>query len=255
MTLVAAAAAHLLGTQRAWAQAGHGRLVGARQPWWFASGLVVTAVALVSPLHAAAHHNLAAHMVQHVLLIAVAAPLLVAGAPFPAVLWCLPEGTRKRAMHRWRRIVQSQRGRGRSHWLVLATVVQIVVLSAWHLPDLYEAAVRNDAIHAVEHMCFLGTACGFWWATGLGPVAVRGEAVLAVFVTSLAGTALGAALLLAPEPLYSSYPSLSDQQVGAVIMWVFPGVEYVLAGVVLFAKWVSGSDRRAGMAVAGRGTS
>ncbi len=242
--LVALGAAHLVGTQRAWAQAGHGRLVSAHQPVWFLAGLLTCAVALVSPLHGAADSNLVAHMVQHVLLLAVAAPLLVAGAPLPAMLWCLPDRQRLRAMHAWRRAVQRQHGRGRLRWLVVATIVHVVVLTAWHLPVLYDAAVGNDAIHAAEHLCFVGTACAFWWAVGLGPVAVRGQAIMAVFAASLAGTALGIAMLLAARPWYPAYPSLGDQQVGAVIMWAFPGIGYAIAAAALFATWVSHSDRR-----------
>lgn len=243
LSLVAAAAAHVFGSQRAWAQAGYGRLVGAHQPVWFLAGLAVTGVALMSPLHGAADQNLVAHMVQHVLLLAVAAPLLVAGAPLPAMLWCLPDGPRTRALDLWKRVVRRQRGRGRILWLIVATVVHIVTLSAWHLPVLYDAAVQNDAVHAAEHLSFLATACGFWWAVGLGPVAVRGQAILAVFATSLAGTALGIAMLLATRPWYSAYPSLGEQELGAVVMWVFPGIGYSVAAVALFATWVSRSDR------------
>lgn len=253
LLLVVAGAGHVLGTQRAWAQAGHGRLVSTRQPLWFAAGLLVTAAALVSPLHSAAEENLVAHMVQHVLLLAVAAPLLVAGAPLPALLWCLPDRARRWAMHQWRRAVQGQRGGGHVRWLVAATGLHLLALAVWHLPVLYDAAVNNDAVHAAEHLSFLGTACGFWWAVGLGPVAARGQAVLAVFVTSLAGTALGVAMLLAAHPWYSKYPSLADQQVGAVVMWAFPGIGYAVAAAALFAAWVARSDRRE-LATAGRMT-
>lgn len=251
--LVVMGAAHALGTQRAWNQAGYGRLVTTRQPLWFLGGLVVTGIALISPLHTAADSDLVAHMVQHVLLLAVAAPLLVAGAALPAMLWCLPGGWRQQAMRRWRRAVQHQSGRGRIRWLVVVTVVHILVLWVWHLPVLYDAAVSNDAVHAIEHLCFLGTACGFWWAVGLGPVAVRGQAIMAVFATSMAGTALGVAMLLASRPWYSAYPSLSQQEVGAVVMWAFPGIGYAIAAVALFASWVSHSDRRP-LANAGRTT-
>jgi len=253
LVLVVLGAGHVFGTQQAWAQAGHGRLVSPRQPFWFAAGLLVTAAALVSPLHAAAEGNLVAHMVQHVLLLAVAAPLLVAGAPLPALLWCLPDGARRWAMHHWRRAVQAQRGRGHVRWLVAATGLHIATLAVWHLPLLYDAAVSNDAVHAVEHLSFLGTACGFWWAVGLGPVTVRGQAILAVFATSLAGTALGVAMLLAGRPWYSHYPSLADQQIGAVVMWAFPGAGYAIAAAGLFAAWVAGSDRRE-LVTAGRPT-
>ncbi len=249
LSLVLAAGAYFLGTQRAWAQAGHGRLIGPRQPLWFASGLLVCAAALESPLHTLADHDLSAHMVQHVLLLAVAPPLLVAGSPLPAMLWSLPHRWRDRALRRWRRAVQHQRGRGRIYWLVTATVVHILVLWAWHLPVLYDAAVAHDAVHAAEHLSFLLTACGFWWAVGLGPVAVRGQAIMAVFATSMAGTALGVAMLLAARPWYGAYPSLGDQEIGAVIMWAFPGIGYAIAAAALFITWVGHSDRRAASTV------
>jgi cytochrome c oxidase assembly factor CtaG len=160
------------------------------------------------------------------------------------MLWSLPTRWRAPALDGWHRGLRRQRGRGRIALLVVATSIHVLTVWAWHLPVLYDAAASNDAIHGAEHLCFVLTACALWWAVGLGPVAVRGQAIMALFVSSLAGTALGIAMLLAAHPWYSNYPSLADQQVGAVIMWAFPGLGYAIAAAALFVTWVARSDRR-----------
>lgn len=234
--------AYGIGLRRAWRAAGRGRLVTRAQAAFFAAALATTAVALLPPLATRADHSLVVHMIQHVLLLVVAAPLLALGAPLPALLWVLPGRGRTLAAVPWRRVLRSH-GRQWSAWAAGTLVVSSVVMLAWHAPVLYEAAVHHEAVHALEHLSFLATATAFWWALGVGSPRPRGAAVVVVFVAALPGTALGAALTLASRPWYPDYPSLPDQQLAGVVMWGFAGLAYVLLAAVLFGVWLRGVER------------
>jgi putative membrane protein len=100
--VVGLAWAYAVGARRAWSTAGPGRIVKPHQPWCMAAGLVTVLVALSPIVDHRAAHSLTAHMTQHVLLLVVAAPLLVLGAPLPALLWALPDRWRARATAAWR---------------------------------------------------------------------------------------------------------------------------------------------------------
>jgi len=205
----------------------------------FAAGLAAVAVALASPLDGAAGALFSAHMLQHLLLVLVAAPLLVAGLPPLPV----------RAVPSWAR-----------GWLdallhpVVVWALGTVTLWAWHLPVLYDAAVRNDVLHAFEHATLLGTALLLWavvWGKGPRPVAVP-EAVALLFATMLASAALGAVLTLAGSPLYSVHATttaawgltpLQDQRLAGGIMWVPAGLVYMAVMAGLLRNWLSSLDR------------
>jgi cytochrome c oxidase assembly factor CtaG len=216
--------------------------VTAGQGWCFAAALATCAAALLPPLAAQADHSLVAHMVQHVLLLVVAAPLLALGAPLPTLLWALPARGRRWASVPWRRALRSH-ARQWPAWVAGTLLVASVVMVAWHAPALYEAALRHEALHALEHVSFLATATALWWSVGVGSGRPKGAAVAVVFVAALPGTALGAALTLAGRPWYAGYPSLGDQQLAGVVMWGFAGLAYVLMAAVLFGAWLRGLER------------
>jgi putative membrane protein len=220
--------------------------VGATRAAAFGAGLLALFSALVSPLHALGSALFSAHMAQHVVLMLMAAPLLALGAPLQPSLWALPV--------RWRRLV----GRGaralglRRAWRTLARPLAAWILHAaavwvWHAPRLYEAALRNEALHAAQHASFLGTAILFWWVLvrpGRRRRASAGIGLAYVFTTMLHGGALGALLTFSSEPWYPAYAAttaawglepLQDQQLGGLLMWVPAGLVYLLAGLALFA--------------------
>ena len=234
-----------IGLRRLWERAGPGRLVTSRQVQCFAAGLLVTAAAVASPLDRAADRFLTAHMVQHVVLLTVAGPLLALGAPLPTALWALPEGWRAAALRRWRRLATSSRGAGWYVWAATSITLTSMVMWAWHAPVLYQAALHNSAVHGLEHGSYLAVSMLQWWALAVTRRARRGAATLAVFMAAFPATALGAAMLLAPRPWYPDYvrttvaSALSDQQMAGVVMWAFGGLVYVLAAAVLFGTWLS----------------
>lgn len=245
--IVAVAGLYLVGARRAWRAAGRGRVVHGWQLVVFGLGLLTAAFALGPAFDRSS--TFAAHMVQHVLLLAVAAPLLAIGAPLPTLLWSLPPATRVRAMSWWRALLRAHSTRRWMAWAVAALVVQAATMWLWHLPLLFEAARRSAPLHALEHLTLLTTAVAFWWAIAGGRRARFGVGVLLVFVGGFPGTALGAALLLAPNPWYPSYvtstvpKALADQQLAGVVMWSVAGVAYVIAAAILFGAWLAHGER------------
>ena len=195
-----------------------------------------------------------AHMAQHTVLIAAAAPLLVLGRPVIPSLWALPQGWR-RTLGGWTRA-----GWFRPLWATLtrplvAFLLHAVALWVWHLPALYQESVRSDWVHTLQHVSFLGTALLFWWAMlhGRGGRAGYGVAVFFLFATLVHSGALGALLTFAPSAWYPIYgpatalwglTPLEDQQLAGLIMWVPAGAVYLGAGLTLFALWLGESERR-----------
>ena len=236
--VVAAAGCYWTGRRREPAAAAVGRAWG---PWLFGAGLATVAIALLSPLDTRAHASLTAHMVQHVLLLAVAPPLLVAAAPVPALLAGLPRALRGTAAEVWGLVRASARSRRWPVWMTGAILVQTGVMWAWHAPALYAAALRHLPLHALEHLSFLGAGLLFWGVLAAAVASGRGAGVPAMFVAALPGTALGAALTLAARPWYPAYPSLEDQQLAGVVMWAFAGTVYVVAAGVVFGLWLAAS--------------
>ena len=238
------------GVRSLWRSAGRGRGVGTAQIWAFGAGLLTLVVALVSPLDAMGDVLFSAHMVQHLLLILVAAPLLVLGKPLLPLMWSMPARTRMSGARWWRRanatraVVQTVISPG------VAWMLHIGDLLFWHLPTPYDWTLRNESIHALEHASFVGTAILFWWAV-LQPSGRRrlsyGMSVLYVSAAGMVMSALGAILTFAPAPWYAGYltttaqwhlTALQDQQLGGLIMWIPGGLVYLGAACWFFVQWL-----------------
>lgn len=249
LVLIAIASTYAVGLRQLWANARTARLVGVGPPTAFAIGLVVLLIALTSPLDDAVTHSLPLHMVQHLLLLAVAAPLFAMSDPVLVMLHGLPAGARRRLRPCFRRILRSQTSsRGWLAWMVVAYVLSSATLILWHVPTAYEAALDHPVVHAFEHVSFVSTAAFFWWmALGATRRARRGLGVLAVFAATLPATALGISLTLSRAPWYATYgrgpAALHDQQVAGAIMWGFGGAALVVGAAALFATWLASMDR------------
>jgi len=228
VSLVAVAAVYGVAMSRRWAA---GTAIGWAESIAFLAGVAVVAVALVSPLDGAAHRSLWAHMVQHMLLISLAAPLLALGRPMTVVRegwpWRLPSIPRFGV------------------WTVLLAVsaVQVAVLVLWHVPALYDAALQHDTVHGAEHLTLLLTAAALWMALERLDGEQAGLALLVVFVVSFPPVLLGAAMTFATTPWYAAYASrereaLADQQLAGVVMWAYGALAAVVAGVHLFIRWL-----------------
>ncbi len=219
----------------------------------FAGAVVALLVALVSPLDAMAGTLVSAHMVQHVLLILVAAPLLAVSASGPAILRGTPVGVRAGARGVRRAVGLDANRIQLLRAPVARWVLYVVTLWVWHASVVYGAAVENEAVHILEHTMFLGTAL-LIWSVILGPARTRvpgGLALLAVFTLGLQGIFLSALLTFAGEPWYAEYLSppdgwgldpMTDQQLAGLLMW-FPGaVIHTGIALYLFVTWVSPRD-------------
>lgn len=217
----------------------------------FACGWLALLIALVSPLHPLGEALFSAHMAQHELIMVVAAPLLVLGRPLVAFLWGMPVSWRRALGQSVKAPAVQRVWRALTRPLV-AWSISAVVLWVWHAPALFQAALRSDAVHTLQHISFLGSSLLFWWA--LMRSMSCGGAVVHVFTTAVHTSVLGALLTFAPSIWYPAYAAtagtwgltpLEDQQLAGLIMWVPPSVAYIAAGLALFALWLRQSDLRA----------
>lgn len=226
----------------------------------FAAGLLAIVVAL-GPLDGLADRLFWVHMTQHVLLIAVAPPLLALARPW-ARMWRgfpLPfrravagelAGPRAAPLRRAAAIAGGALG----SWLIFN-----LTFCLWHLPPLYDAALRSPPLHALEHLLFFATALLFW--TRLVPAAPwrspLSEPVKLAYLTStmVVGWVLAIVLALASLPLYSVYAqeasrpggisAFTDQQLAAGVMWVPGSISYSVAIVVIAYRWLGSGASRA----------
>jgi putative membrane protein len=222
----------------------------------FGGSILALSADLLSPLDGLSGVLFSAHMVQHLLLILVAAPLLAVSRPLAQLLWALPRPWR-RALGRLRaggmvwRQVRRFFGQPLAIWALHAGALWL-----WHLPVLYEAALVSEPVHALEHATFLLTALLFWNVLLAGSHSPRrsGMGVLYTFTMALQGSLLGALITFTAQPWYSTYAEqlnpwgltpLADQQLAGAIMWVPSGAVYVLAACWLFVTWLNAVERRA----------
>jgi cytochrome c oxidase assembly factor CtaG len=201
----------------------------------FLGGLAAVGVALESPLHALGGQLLQAHMVQHLLLMMVAPPLLWLGAPLLPMLQGLPRGILRPwvgALFVWSPLTHL------AQWLIHPPVAWVLFVGstwAWHTPALYGQALASEVWHYVQHACFLATALAFWWPV-VQPWPSRQQVppwaiVLYLMLADLQNTVLSAWLVFSERLVYSAYnavphpwqiSALDDQAAAGAIMWV-PG--------------------------------
>ena len=217
---------------------------------------MVLALALDSPLEAYSERLFWVHMVQHVLLLTVVAPLIVLARPWTPLWRSLPLDARRSLA---RAPARSSTMRGASSlggWLgrpVPSFVFFCVVLLGWHVPALFDATLRSLPLHALEHTLFLVAAVlVFKQVIDSRPLRSRlGEAQRALYVTGamLVTWVLAIALAIAPNPLYSFYAheasrpggisALTDQQIAAGIMWVPGSVTFMVIIFVYIHRWLA----------------
>jgi putative membrane protein len=211
---------------------------------FFAAGLGTLVVALSPPLAALDEELFWAHMLQHVLILAVAPPLFLLGRPWSTISRALPIALRRRTA---RAVVHRS-------WLTPAFALALFcgVMVAWHVPVLYDATLRSSAVHVLEHALFLAIGLLFWsqlidsppLRSSLDPGKRALWAALGVFV----GSAIGLGLAVASAPLYAGYadlPSrpggisaLADQHLAAGIMWVPGSIPFAAAFIVFVYRWL-----------------
>jgi putative membrane protein len=254
LPLALAAWLYVRGTRALWRSAAPGRGVSAREVTAFGLGWLTLAVALVSPLHQWGEALFSAHMVQHELLMALAAPLLVLGRPLVPWVWALPAGWR-RPVGRLAATTPVRAGWGSLTSPGVAWTLHAAAIWGWHLPVLFEASLRSETVHALQHGSFLGTGLLFWWTVlerRQGRLGWPG-AVIALFTTAVHTGLLGALLTFSSRVWYPIYAPataawgltpLEDQQLAGLIMWIPGGLPYLIAALALLASWLAEPGRR-----------
>jgi putative membrane protein len=246
---------YAMGLRRLWRAAGGGSGITRGQAAAFALGWLTLAVALLSPLDTLSAHLFSAHMVQHELLMIVAAPLLVLGHPLGPFVWSLPARWRQPAFA----LCRESGLQACVRWLTRplpAWLVAAAALWLWHVPVCFDAALENEALHALQHTTFLVTSLLFWWSlfARRAPAHRLGLGAFSVFTAGMQSSLLGALLTFSASAWYAPYAGaagawelspVQDQQLGGLIMWVPGGLVYLGVALVLMAKWLMPSDESA----------
>jgi putative membrane protein len=241
--LTLSAALYAFGWLRLSKRAAGGRSGLHRSALFFASGWVFLAAATVSPLHEAGERSFTLHMIEHEVLMLVAAPLLVLSRPLGAMLWAFPAAWRKalgvagrsRLLHRgWVSLSEP----------VTATLVQAAALWLWHAPALFDLALAHEGWHIVQHLSFFISALFFWQAMFRRNAGLFLQA-LCLFSTSVVAGALGALMAFSQSPWYARYALLGmapfglspveDQQMAGLLMWIPGGLVHAGAALAIIA--------------------
>ena len=254
--LILSALLYGLGVARLWRRAGMGRGATLLQVACFAAGWLTLAFALVSPLHEASETVFTAHMIEHELIMAAAAPLLVLARPLAPMLWALPLARRRR-LGRLPRLGWFSRLWQALTTPLIATAMHGLAIWLWHAPPLFDAALARPPVHWLQHFCFLFSALLFWWALFFSPASRRsyGPAIGHLFATAGHTGLLGLLLLLSRQiwfpmqgigSLAWNLTPMEDQQLAGLVMWVPAGLIYAGAALALAGLWITASGRRKG---------
>ena len=221
----------------------------------FYGGILALVLAIDSPIDVYAESLFWVHMLQHVLLMLVAPPLLLLGRPWPRVSRPLPIDVRRplaRAVLVGDTLAPVRRAVRRLADPLPSFVVFNATLLAWHVPALYDLTLRYGVVHDLEHALFFGTAMLFWSHLVPGAVArprlSEGQRVAYATAGMLVSWLLAVVLGLAPDAVYPAYASLghrpggisalADQQLAAGMMWVPGSIPYTIAIFVAAFRWL-----------------
>jgi putative membrane protein len=222
---------------------------------YFYAGLAVLAIALASPIERLSAQLFWVHMVQHILLLVVAPPLIVLARPWLRLWRSLPLLARRSLGHdlasgqlMWLRRLSGALGRPLPSFVLFCAVVL-----GWHVPVMFDATLRSEALHALEHTLFFLTALMFWkQVIDSPPLHARLselQRVVYLIGAMVVMWLLAVMLALAPHPLYAAYAqqasrpggisALSDQQIAAGIMWVPGSITFVIVLFVYVHRWLT----------------
>jgi putative membrane protein len=215
----------------------------------FFVGLGVLWLAIGSPMDRFADVLLSAHMVEHLLLMSVAPPLLLYGLPVVPLLRGLSaSAVRIVAAPMMRSLALRRFG----HWLIRPIVAWLLMNASflgWHVPSAYDFALEHENWHVVEHLCFFTSSILFWWCL-IRPWPTKFQpptwGILLYLVSAdVVNTMLSAFLAFCDRPVYAFYldhpnpfhlSPLQDQVLGAVIMWVFGSLAFLLSAMFLAVR-------------------
>ncbi len=217
----------------------------------FSASLLTIVIALDSPIDYYADQLFWVHMLQHILLLTVAPPLLLLGRPWPRMWRALPLEPRTKvartiAHSRWVAPVRTL-AQPLPAWILFnATII------GWHIPAAYDATLTSGVIHALEHAMFFFIGLLFW-ARVIDPGPLRPRLVWPVRIAytgsaMVVGWLLAITLVIVPHPIYGYYAALqtrpggisalADQQLAAGMMWVPGSLAYTITFIIGFYRWL-----------------
>ena len=226
----------------------------ARRTAAFIGALVAIGLALLSPIDVLSGELLTVHMVQHLLLVAVAAPLFAAsGIGTLALRFATPDVRNTYLLpFLHSRLVTALT------FPVVGWIAFVAVMWGAHFTTLYNAALLDDGVHAIEHLLFLGAACLFWWPL-LSPDPLRwrihpGGKLIALLAQMPPMSFLAITIIGAATPLYAAYlgrsdpfglDALSDQRIAGSLMWVTGDLSLLIPGAFLLVLLIRHEEAEA----------
>jgi cytochrome c oxidase assembly factor CtaG len=217
----------------------------------FLLGLAVIWIAIASPLDGFADVLLSAHMVEHLLLMSFAPPLLVLGYPVVPMLRGLPRAV---TVYIFGPLIRIKALRKLGYFVVMPLIAWLamnLMLVGWHVPAAYDFALEHERWHEFEHLCFLGTSILFWWPVirpwPEGAKFSELHLLLYLVMADIVNTVLSAFLAFCDRPVYGYYlrepnpfqvTPLSDQRAGAVVMWVVGSVVFLVPAILLTFRFL-----------------
>jgi putative membrane protein len=224
-------------------------------PLWravsFCAGVSSLWIAIASPIDALDDYLLTAHMIQHFILMSVAPPLIILGAPVVPLLRGLPRTTRPLLRPLFKSRWVHRAARFLIHPITAWFAMNIAYLG-WHIPAAFELTFSSENIHEFEHACFFVTSAAYWWvvfAPWPGRRVWRRWTVIPYLLSAdLLNTILSATLAFSGRVLYPSYlhaerisslTPLQDQIAAGAEMWVLNSLVFLLPAVVFTMKMLS----------------
>ncbi len=235
---------------------GHSRLANYWRLSAYWIGMLALATSIMSPIDVLGGQLFFMHMIQHLVTMMIAAPLIWLGNPFPIGLWGLPRGPRLATANlfmadSWFRRTLVFLTKPGVIWLLYLTIYL-----GWHEPALYNLALRRDWVHDLQHITFFVGAMLYWWhVIGAGPVLHAHFPVWAriVYLVAMVPPNMIAGIIIATstESLYAYYETvpriwgftvLQDQMLAGAIMWIPGSMMLLLAALILTAVLISNDD-------------
>jgi putative membrane protein len=220
--------------------------VARSRSWLFVAGWLVLTLSLISPLHQGGERSFALHMTEHELIMLLATMLLAAANAGGTLAWGLPGVLRRRLGGNWKAPLASAWQRLTEP--ITATILQSLVMWAWHAPSLFNRALESRGWHIAQHVSFIAASLLFWAAM----LNVRRGGYLlsaaCLFITSLVEGALGALMTFSSSPWYSAYAAMglsgvgldpvTDQRLAGLLMWIPGGLIHGAMAIALLYGWL-----------------
>lgn len=216
----------------------------------FAISIGLLIFGLMSPLDTLSDEYLfTAHMLQHLILLLYAPPLLLWGMPG----WIFEQTLRLPAIGQVLRWLSTP---------LLTLVLYLGLMWIWHAPFLFNLALENETIHFFEHACFFGSGLLFWWPITRADQHPRPfselVAIVYLFFAALGSTGLAALLTFSATVLYPTYQTaeavafqhalgltpLTDQETGGLLMWLGGAFWFTATGLTIFYRWFEGDSEQ-----------